>query len=154
MLFGCYLASLSVKVGSLLMLAFIHTDQEEEKHAQFPPCGYAAANPGKCLKLKKLKKSLCGQQTAPQMSHKWPKRGLEARGWRPSELNPFLCLHETKDVMFIVHCDDGTFCAKNQKDVNNAMQELSNPMQELSNPIVDTDGNELQHGHVFSINKD
>lgn len=49
--------------------------------------------------------------------------------------------------MFAVFCNDGTFCAKDQKDVNEAMQELRTP-------IVNTEGNELPHRCLFDINKD
>ena len=100
-------------------LAFIHADQPTEKYAEFPPGGWKKYNPGKCLRLRK---SLYGQRTAPQMWYRWLKSGLEARGWIASARDSCLYHHPTKDITFTVYCDDGIFYAKDAKDIQDSIR--------------------------------
>ena len=115
-------------------LAFMQSPLKDPLFAEFPPGGWKQANPGMIMKFNR---SIYGDRRSPQMWYKHLKKGLEARGWKASTLDP--CLYLRNDVIFTCYCDDGIFFAKDDKAIDDAVKSLQTE-------IHDPETNDLVEG--------
>jgi len=100
-------------------LAFVHADLEDEIYVEMPRL---FQKPGHVLKLKK---SLYGLRQSPLNFFLHLKEGLEARGFRQSELDP--CLFISNDVLCLCYVDDCLFFSKDERKIDEVIEDMKRP---------------------------
>ena len=100
-------------------LAFVHADLEDEIYVEMPRL---FQKPGHVLKLKK---SLYGLRQSPLNFFLHLKDGLEARGFRQSELDP--CLFISAEVLCLCYVDDCLFFSKSERKIDEVIEDMKRP---------------------------
>ena len=89
----------------------------------------------------KLRKSLYELKQSPKTFYQHLSQGLQKRGWKPSDIDPYLFMKH--NMICVIYVDDTIFAGPSAKDINNEIKLLGIKQNSEEQPFEFRDESEV-----------